>query len=53
MTVLDLPRTTQPTVESTNLLRLRTMLTDEAHRADWPDIQRAIDYLTATTVRAA
>jgi hypothetical protein len=42
------------TSEPANVASLRAMLTDDTHRADWPDIQRAIDYhLTATSVEAA
>jgi hypothetical protein len=42
------------TPEPANVASLRAMLTDEAYRADWPEIERAIDYhLTATTVEAA
>jgi hypothetical protein len=49
MTVTDLPRTAETTPESENLARLREMLADEAQRAYWPEVQRAIDYLIADT----
>lgn len=56
MTVVDLPRPAvelTPTPQSQNLARLRAMLLDESERKNWPDIQRAIEYLTATTVLGA
>ncbi len=50
MTATMLPRTDpEQTPESQNLARLRAMLGEEKHRADWPEIQQAIDYLIAET----
>lgn len=43
----------ESTPESVNLARLRAMRADEAHRADWPEIEQAIRYLTATSVLGA
>jgi hypothetical protein len=53
MTVTDLPRTTTPTPESENLARLWAMLDDPAERDNWPEIDQAIVYLTATTALGA
>lgn len=59
MTVTDVripaPRTADhdATPESQNLARLQAMLKDPAERGNWPDIERAITYLTATSVLAA
>jgi hypothetical protein len=36
-----------------NLARLRAMLEDESERDNWPEIEQAIVYLTATSVLGA
>lgn len=36
-----------------NLSRLKAMLKDEAERDNWPEIEQAIVYLTATAVLGA
>jgi hypothetical protein len=49
MTVIDM----EESAAAQNLAQLRAMRKDEKHRKDWPDIERAIVYLTATSVRGA
>lgn len=46
------PQSTEPTAAA-QVAVLREWLADEAHRANWPDIEKAIVYLTATNILGA
>lgn len=54
MTATMMPPTAEDTLTpAENLARLRAMLADEAERENWPEIEQAIVYLTATSMLGA
>ncbi len=48
-----LPTAEDALTPAENLAQLRVMLADESERDNWPEIEQAIVYLTATSVLGA